>query len=215
MATYEVVLTQQLAGVNCQMAFHYNNLAVVAGVPGAPAQIAAAFGDIVLPTIMALQSDEMANVSVYCRDLGAPATAAVLEAGGTGGVVATAAETLPPWLPLVITFTANSWFNVETSAPYVGVRPGGKGKKYLSGLTEAWSSVASAEVPVALASAWNDFQVAVATPLAVPVLSTTVNHVVYSPAKAALGTLPERQALVAAITDAARGQFTRLSSRRS
>ena len=82
MATYEVVLSQRLNGTLCQMTFNYNKLTSPAGVVGAPAQIAAAFGELVLPKIMALQSNLVTNESVRCRDLGAPPTAATLEAGG-------------------------------------------------------------------------------------------------------------------------------------
>ena len=170
MATYEVVLSQRLNGVLCQMTFNYNKLTSPAGVVGAPAQIAAAFGDLVLPNIMALQSNLVTNESVRCRDLGAPATAATLEAGGGGSLAVAASGTMPPHLPLLLLFTATNWIDVETNTPYVGVRPGGRGKKYLSGVTEDWNLSTGAAVPVAFATAWNDLQVGFSLALVVPVL---------------------------------------------
>lgn len=214
MATFEVILSQALAGVEMQMAFHYHNQAIAPGNPAYPPAIASRFGDIVLPTIMALQSTQVTNISVKCRDLGSPATASTLAAGGGGAVTATAATTMAPDLPLQLRLFANAWVDVITSSAYVGLRPGGEGKKYLSGLTEDWQSATGATVPGALATAWTDFEGALATPLDLVALSTSVNHVVWSPGKGALGSLPARNPLVAPVTGVTTRRFTRLKSRR-
>lgn len=214
MATFEVILTQTLAGVDMVNTFHYNNLGVAAGNPDIPGELADKFGSDVLPHIMALQSSLVQNVSVAARDLGNPSTTVTLAAGGGGSKALAAGATMPPHLPLVVRLGVGQWYLVDSSSLYVGTRPGRPGRKYFSGFDETWNLSTGAEVPLGDVADWEDLQDALMAPLTMPTGSIQLNPVVWSPGKAALSSKPARGAMVAIISSVSIGEFTRLASRK-
>jgi len=214
MATFQVVLRQSLAGETVETSWHYNNITMPAGVGTAPNELAVAFEGSVMAELNALQSDEVTNIEIYCRDLGNPGTAVTNAVTGAGDIATTDLLTMPPDLPLHVSMSNGAWVDVVTATAYVGVRPGGKGGKYLPGLTEDWSSVTGAAVPAALATAWTDFVAAVLGTPTLPTGGYVMTPVIFSSAKSALSGLPARNPLVAPVTGLSVGRFTRLLSRR-
>lgn len=214
MATFEVVLSQTLLGEPVQMAFHYNDLAMPAGVPGAPAALATAFENNVLPAILDIQAQQVATVSIYARDLGNPGGAVTNANTDPGAVVAATSEVMPVDIPLYLRLAVGQWYSVTTGAAYVGIRPGKAGGKYLPGTTEDWNQGSTASRPSALATQWTAFQTALLAPLPLAGLGVTLDPVVWSAAKAASGGLPARDPLVAPISSVTIRRFTRLLSRR-
>jgi len=121
MATFLIDLTQTVGGKVCHMTFHYNNLATGAGNPAVPPALAANFESQFLPLINALQSDQVTNDFLYCRDMAGVSTAVTLPLTGTGLVNATAQTTLQPSYVANIKRTPGTWMDVDTGSAYFGV----------------------------------------------------------------------------------------------
>lgn len=214
MATWELVLTQEVGSQDCNMRFFFNNLTVSPGTPGYVQAIIDQFATDWLPAINAIQSDQCLNKTIYCRDLANPITALTGTLTGTGDVAASFSDTMPPDLPLHLKLTRSSAIDVETNAPYVGTRPIGSGGKFFPGLTEDWSNEVGVIVPALRAASYTAMITQWTEPLDLLGSFLSVDHVLYSPAKEETDTLPARNALVAPVSGVVLGRFTRLKSRR-
>lgn len=151
MSYVELVLTQEYGGEPCQMRFNYYN-----GVYNAYAVelglLAASFKASVLPTLNAVQGEPCLNTSLYLRSFNTGAVHTETLTGG-GDVVATDADMVPPYLPMLIRLGVGATINAETDAPYVGSRSIRYGKKFMSGFTADWMDSDGVEIPSGMSAA--------------------------------------------------------------
>jgi len=213
MATFIAVIKSTFGGQQVQLTRHYNALTLASGNVAAPSDLAAEIIAEVMPAYEGITPTQMMHDSVYVRDLGSPGTAVEVAYGNAGNLIIPDATLKPPWNPLHFKETAGAWFDVVTNTAYTGVRPGRAGGFYLSGLSDDWDSLTGASVPGALAVPLETFLDALLEPLDILTATYTCIPVLYTDAKAALGSLPARNPLIAQISGIVMGQFTRLKSR--